>query len=94
MTMGTAFANDQDNEYKLAELIRIVSEKVDNSKVVSLIDKSLLWAGNHDNESISICGFFILSSLLKAQGNLMAKNKINSIAEVCSQVLQRQVNNL
>lgn len=80
MSLGAAYANDQDNHSKLAELIKLVSDKIDNSKVLSLMEKCLIWSSNNDQEAISVCGFFILSSLLKAKGSLLNESKLAGIA--------------
>lgn len=49
MALGTAYSNDADNEFKIGELIKYVLEKIDNSKIIGLIDKCLLWAANEDH---------------------------------------------
>lgn len=46
MALGTAYSNDADNEAKLSEVIKFVVERIDNSKVIGLIDKCIVWASN------------------------------------------------
>ena len=46
MALGTAYSNDCDNENKIGELVQYVIQKIDNSKVLGLIDKCLLWSAN------------------------------------------------
>lgn len=60
MSLGTAYANDTDNEAKLIDVIRTVIQKIDNSKTMGLLDKCIAWAKNQENELIKVCGFFIL----------------------------------
>lgn len=49
MTVGTSFANDPENSTKMNEIIKLVVEKIDNSKIISLLDKCLLWSSNQGN---------------------------------------------
>lgn len=62
-------------------------EKIDNSKVLGLMDKCIVWASNEDNVLISTCGFFILQNSLIVKGNLLNKQRKETISKICTKVL-------
>lgn len=90
MTLGTAYSNDADNERQIADLVRFVVEKIDNSKAIGLIDKCLVWVSN-ENEMISICGFFLLQNILVVKGSALNAQRKNVISAICTKVLEKQV---
>lgn len=92
MSLGTAYANDKQNSDKMKRIIHLIASKIDKSKTIKLIDKSLIWAANQTNKLIPICGFFLLQTLLSTP-ELHYKpttEQIYKILEITTAILEHQ----
>ena len=77
-------------DHPLDSLVRDILEKVDQSKVSSLVEKCLVWMKGQRNSSIRLCGYSFLRLILagnEAGNPFISKNKVYS--EGCLSAIEK-----
>ena len=91
MSMGTAYANDPENEEKFVAIIQKIANKIDKAKSISLSEKCLVWMANTENQLICKCGYFLLLSILSAFSEpLLPRNILEEAVKICISNLKDQ----
>lgn len=63
--------------------------KIDNNKVLTLLQKCYSWAENQNNQLIAVCGFYLIQNIvININNNSMLNNtRKNKLSAICTKLL-------